>query len=293
MFLGVKDRICLVTGANTGVGLETARALSALGATVVMTARDPEKGRAAVEDVKRSTGNDQVELLALDLASLQSVRDAASRFAQRHHALHVLVNNAGLILTERTVTEDGFEATFGINHLGHFELTQRLLPLLESSAPARIINLSSEAHRSSQGLDFDDLLYAKRPYRGMRVYADSKLANLYFTRELARRVRNKGIVAHAVHPGVVRTGFGMDGDARGLLRVAVGVLRPFMLTPAGGAQTSVHVATSTEAESQTGLYWERSRPKTPTAVAKDDEAARRLWAISERLIREASAQAAA
>lgn len=285
------SKVALVTGANTGIGLETARGLAERGYTVVMTARNREKGERAVAEVQQSTGNLKVDLLDLDLASLASVRAAAAAFKARHSQLDLLVNNAGLILSERSETEDGFESTFAINHLGPFLFTAELLDLLIASAPARVVNLASDAHRMSSGLDFDDLMRTRRSYAGMAVYGDSKLANILFTRALARRLQGKGVVAHAVHPGVVRTGFAADGDTKGAFALLVKLGGPFMLSAAGGAKTSLHVATSDEAGQCSGLYWAKSRKKRPTKAGQDDDAAERLWQVSEALIAGVSASA--
>jgi len=276
--------VAVVTGANTGVGLETARGLAERGMTVVMCSRDPERGRAALEDVRASTGSGSVELVRLDLASLESVRAAAAEILERHPRIAILVNNAGAVLSDRRTTADGFEATFGVNHLGHFFFTKLLLPALEAGAPSRIVNVASDAHRMSFGLDFDDLQWERRRYRGLGVYADSKLANILFTRELARRLEGKGVVAHAVHPGVVGSRFGWDGDTRGWFAFGVKLVKPLLLTPAKGARTSLHVATSEEAGRSSGLYWARSRPIKPSRAARSDEAARRLWDASEALV---------
>lgn len=278
------DKVCLVTGANAGIGRETARALAKRGATVVMAARNLDKGREAVQDVKTSTGSDKVELLPLDLASLASVREAAAKFLATHDRLDLLINNAGLVLGDRRTTEDGFEATFGINHLGHFELTRLLRQTLVDSAPSRIVNVASDAHRMSPGLDFDDLMVERKPYKGMAVYGDSKLANILFTRELARQLEGTGVVTHAVHPGVVRTGFARDGDVKGIMGFLVKLAGPFLLTPADGAKTSLHVALSEDAASSSGEYWARERRRAPKTPAQDDAAARRLWEISEKLV---------
>jgi NAD(P)-dependent dehydrogenase (short-subunit alcohol dehydrogenase family) len=280
----MRGKVCLVTGANTGIGLETARGLAAHGATVVMAARSRDKGDGAVADVKATTGSENVELLLLDLASLASVRAAAREFLARHDRLDILVNNAGLVLGDRRTTEDGFEATLGVNHLGHFELTRLLLDVLERSAPARVVNLASDAHRMSNGLDFDDLMYERRPYSGMRAYADSKLANILFTRELARRLEGTGVVVHAVHPGVVRSRFARDGDVKGLFGLLVKLGAPFMITPRKGAETSLHVALSDDAATTSGEYWARKQRRRPKAPARNGDDARRLWLESERLL---------
>lgn len=279
------QRVALITGANTGIGLETARGMAERGFEVVLAARDKAKGEAALADIRSTVKDARLGLLELDLSSLDSVRRAATAFLEAHRRLDVLINNAGLILGDRRETEDGFESTFGINHLGHFLLTNLLLERLKASAPSRVVNVASDAHRVSKGLDFEDLMRVRRTYAGMPVYGDSKLANILFTRELARRLEGTGVVAHAVHPGVVRTRFAADGDVEGLFATLVKIAGPFMLTPAKGAQTSIHVATSEQAGACTGLYWAKSRKKAPTKYAQDDDAARRLWEVSAELVK--------
>lgn len=281
---GLEGKVCLVTGGNGGIGLETALGLAQQGATVVVAARNPEKGQAAVDEVIARSGNDKVELLQLDLASLTSVRRAAEAFQARHDRLHVLVNNAGLMLSAREVTEDGFEATFGINHLGHFLFTLLLLPTIEQSAPARIINVSSAGHAFTTGLDLDDLMFSRRRYSGTRAYCDSKLANVLFTTELARRLDGSGVVVHALHPGVVRTRFAKDGDASWLIDLGARLTAPFMISPAQGAKTSLHVALSAEAGAVTGKYWARSRVKRARLPRNEARVAAGLWRLSEELV---------
>lgn len=281
----MQGKVAVVTGANVGIGLETARALARMGATVIMTARDAAKGGLALAEVRRTDPGASVEPLLLDLASFASVRRAAEELLARHERIHVLVNNAGLILTERRETEDGLEATFQTNHLGPFLFTSLLLERLKASAPARIVNVSSRAHMSAggSGLDFDDL-QSKRSYSGFAVYARSKLANILFTTELARRLAGTRVTANALHPGVVATGFAADGDAPGLFGWVVKLGRPFLLTPEKGARTSIHLASAPELEDVTGRYFAKCREETPSAAARDGAAARRLWEESERLV---------
>ena len=280
----MKDRICLVTGANSGIGLETARGLAAKGATVVMTARSRSKGEQAVADVQKTTGNPNIELLALDLADLTSVRAAAADVAARFESLHVLVNNAGLMLSDRRLTADGFEMTLGVNHLGHFALTLLLLPLLKASAPARIVNVSSVAHKTvRQGLDLDDLMYERRPYSMMGAYSSSKLANVHFTRALARRLEGSGVTVNALHPGTVGSRIASDGDVQGLFTQLYQLARPLMMSTKKGARSSLYVATSEEGGQVSGAYFDRSRQARISRAARDDEAAQRLWVLSEEL----------
>ena len=218
-----------------------------------------------------------------DLADLGSVRDGARRLLDAYEQIHVLINNAGLVLSHRSETKDGFEATFGINHLGPFLLTRELTGRLEASAPARVVNVASTAHRSARkGLDFDDL-QSERHYAGMQAYGRSKLANILFTNELARRLSGRGVTANSVHPGTVATGFARDGDASGLLAFGIKLIKPFILTPEKGARTSVYLASSPEVEGVTGRYFIKCRPRNPSAAARDEAAAALLWSVSEEL----------
>ena len=241
----MKGRTCLITGASGGIGKETAVALATLGATVVMVSRDSERGKAALSDVRRrSGGSNDVHLMLADLASLQAVRGLASEVRQGHQQLHVLVNNAGAYNSQLSLTEDGFETTFGVNHLAHFLLTELLLDLLKTTAPARIINVSSSGHTRGK-IDFDGF-QGENKYAGIAAYCQSKLANVLYTYELARRLESTGVTANCLHPGVVRTGFGHNnsGVVGTFFRVFQGrvskIMRvPFILTPEQGAQTSI------------------------------------------------------
>jgi NAD(P)-dependent dehydrogenase (short-subunit alcohol dehydrogenase family) len=241
-----------------------------------------------VAEIRRSTGSDDVELVVFDLADLDSVRRGAADLLDRCDRIDVLVNNAGLVLSERTETKDGYEATFAINHLGPFLLTTLLLDRITASAPARIVNVASTAHRSARrGLDFDDLQSTKH-YAGMQAYGKSKLANILFTTELARRLAGTGVTVNAVHPGTVATGFARDGDANGVLAFGIKLIKPFVLTPEKGARTSVYVASSPEVGDVTGGYFVKCRQAKPSAAALDEAAAGRLWEVSEQLVSEAS-----
>lgn len=271
----------LVTGANTGIGLETAAGLAAQGANVVITARDPAKGQAAVDEIRRRHPDATVDVMQLDLSRLKDVRDFAAEFSARYPKLDVLVNNAGLVLDKRTVTEDGYETTFQVNHLGPFLLTNLLLDNLKAAAPSRIVNVASTAHRGGK-LDLDDL-QSERGYRSMGVYGTSKLCNILFTRELARRLAGTGVTANSLHPGTVRTGFGKDGDVSGIFALGLKIGGVFFKTPAQGARTSIHVASAPDLENTSGEYFVNRRVSKPSAAARDDEAARRLWEVSEQL----------
>jgi len=278
-------RTVLVTGGNAGLGLETAVALAAMGATVTITSRDEARGAAAVVEIRERTGV-EVEVMALDLASAASIRAFAAAFLAVHDTLHVLVNNAGLILSERTETEDGFETTFGVNHLGHVLLTDLLLDRLIESAPSRIVVVASEAHKFAyDGLRFDDLQCHGR-FVSYRVYGRSKLANIAFVRSLARRLEGTGVTVNAVHPGSVATRFARDGDTRFLTAITTAMARPFSRTPEEGARTQVWAASAPELADVTGAYLvnEARADRRLSRAARDDEAAERLWAVSRELL---------
>jgi NAD(P)-dependent dehydrogenase (short-subunit alcohol dehydrogenase family) len=279
----MRDKVVLITGANAGIGKETAVGLARMGATVVMTARDPKRGAEALTDVRDRSGSTDVELLSLDLADLTSVRTCADELLERYDRLDVLVDNAGLVMAERTVTREGFETTFGVNHLGHFYLTNLLLDRLRASAPARVVVVSSQAHKMvRRGLDFDDL-QGLRHYRGFDAYSKSKLANLYFTRELARHLAGTGVTVNAAHPGYVASRFGRDGDMRFELILKLGA-KLLAVSPEQGARTSVYLASSPEVEGVTGGYYAKCKPISMSKRARDDVAARRLWDVSDALL---------
>jgi NAD(P)-dependent dehydrogenase (short-subunit alcohol dehydrogenase family) len=282
-------RTVVITGANSGVGQATAVALARAGADTVITARHEGRGRQAVADIRRDSGSDRVDLVVFDLADLASVRRGAEQILDRCDRIDVLVNNAGLVLSERTETVDGFEATFGINHLGPFLLTQLLTGRLVASAPARVVNVASTAHQGARrGLDFDDL-QSTRHYRGMRAYSRSKLANILFTGELARRLSGTGVTANSLHPGTVASGFARDHDAKGFLAFGVKIIKPFILTPEKGARTSVYLASSPEVADVTGQYFVKCRARTPSPAARDQAAGALLWSVSEELVERAGA----
>ncbi len=274
----------IITGGNSGIGLETAVALARAGANTVITARDESRGAAAVSDIKSRSGSSDVSLVVFDLGSLTSVRNGAAQIGERFPRIDVLINNAGLVLTDRQETVDGYETTFAVNHLGPFLLTELLLDRIKNSSPARVVNVSSTAHSTAKrGLDFDDL-QSEHGYRAMSVYGSSKLANIYFTTELARRLAGSGVTANCLHPGTVATGYGRDGDTKGLLAVGISLVRPFMITPEKGAQTSVYLASSPDVADVSGEYFIKCKARTPSKAAQDRTAAGRLWEVSEKLV---------
>ena len=283
---GVPDKTVLITGGNAGLGLETAVALAAMGAAVTITARDAARGEAARAEIAARSGSEAVEVMALDLASTASIRSFAVAFLDTHPRLDVLVNNAGLILSERTETEDGFETTFGVNHLGHVLLTDLLLDRLVASAPARIVVVASDAHKFAlDGLNFDDL-QCHGHYWSYRVYGRSKLANIYFMRALAKRLEGTGVTVNAVHPGSVATRFARDGDTRLTTAITTAVARPVSRTPEEGARTQVVVAAGPALEGVSGSYFCNSKAddKRLSRIARDDAAAERLWVLSRELL---------
>lgn len=274
----MNGKTCLVTGATHGIGLVTARALAATGATVLLHGRDAELGDAVAADIARSSGNSAVRFVRADFMHLDEVRELAERLA-RLPRLDVLINNAGLIDVGRRCTAEGYDATFGVNHLAPFLLTTLLLGKLTQSAPARIIVVASEAHRRAR-LDFGDLMNTRVSF--LRAYERSKLANLLFVRALAPRLKGSGVTVNALHPGFVRSQLfrGFRGPLRVLLST---VLWPFMRSPRQGARTSIYLATSPEVEGKSGGYYRDCRRVEPSLAARSDEAAARLWSESVRL----------
>jgi len=268
----------IITGANSGIGKATAMAIAGMGADVVMVCRDRVRGEQALRDIS-AQAKGSVGLLFADLSSQDQIRRVAAEFLSEQGPLHVLVNNAGVTLNDRSETEDGVEATFAINHLGPFLLTDLLLDALKESAPSRVVTVSSAAHMFG-ALDFEDI-NSKQKYGGMRVYGKSKLANILFTAELARRLDGTGVTANAAHPGPVASNFGRNND--GPLRTMVKVMAPFMRSPAKGAETSIYLATSPEVEGVTGRYFFNSKEKQPSKAARNEEDARKLWQISEEM----------
>jgi retinol dehydrogenase 12 len=267
-------RTFLVTGGNTGIGRATVTALAQRGGRVFLTARSAAKGEAAVAEIKAATGNDSVFFLPLDLADLDSVRSCAAAFLALGEPLHVLLNNAG-VAGRRGLTRQGFELTFGVNHLGHFALTEALLGCLTDSAPSRVVTVSSDAHYSAPGIDFEVLNRPARGITGMREYAVSKLGNVLFTQELARRVAGTGVTTYALHPGVV---------ASDIWRRVPWPVRPLitrrMLSTTEGAATSLYCATSPDVAEASGRFYDKCAERAPSAVATP-ELGRLLWDRSE------------
>jgi NAD(P)-dependent dehydrogenase (short-subunit alcohol dehydrogenase family) len=274
----LSGKTCMITGATSGIGKAAALELAKLGPRLVLVARDAARAEQTVEEIAGQTGNRNVEVMLADLSSLDQVRRLAEDFLVIGSPLHVLLNNAGVVMLRRQETVDGFETTFAVNHLSYFLLTVLLLDRLEASAPARIVNVASDAHAYAGGpLDFDDLQSTKG-YASMKVYGKSKLANILFTRELARRLAGTGVTANCLHPGLVGSNLGRNNGVLG--KFATLLLRPIARSTAKGAETAVYLCSSPDVEGVSGKYFFDKKQKWPKRYAQSDEDARRLWDVS-------------
>jgi NAD(P)-dependent dehydrogenase (short-subunit alcohol dehydrogenase family) len=280
--MDLDGRTCLITGATSGIGRAAAFGLARLGRpSLVLAGRSREKAEATAEAIRSETGCQDVSVLVADLSSQAEIRRLAEAYLASGRPLHVLLNNAGVFMLRREETVDGHETTFAVNHLGYFLLTNLLLDRIRESAPARIVNVASAAHASAGGpLDFDDLDSRER-YRPMQVYGKSKLANILFTRELARRLEGTGVTANCLHPGFVGSNFARNNGLLG--SVGMWLARPFARTPEQGADTAVYLCASPELEGVTGRYFVDREQRWPKRFAQSDEDARRLWEVSERM----------
>jgi retinol dehydrogenase-14 len=276
---GMGGKTVLITGGTSGIGKATAVAVAAMGADVVVVGRNPERGEAAVEEIRAQSHSEAVELILADLSVQSEVRRLADEFQERHDRLDVLANNAGLVQSKRTETEDGIETTFAINHLAPFLLTNLLLERLEESAPSRVITVSSEAQRWGN-MDFEDI-QSTRKYRGFPVYGMTKLANIMFTYELAERLKGTGVTANCLHPGPVSTNFGKNNGGPMALFFRLG--KPFMRSPEQGADTLIWLAVSPDVEDVSGKYFSDRKEIEAKEIAYDEGARRRLWEVSEDL----------
>ena len=275
-------RVCAITGASSGLGYETALALARQGATVALLCRSVERGAAARARIAAATGNEDLHVVHCDMANLDTVHAAAGELLARFDALHVLVNNAGLMLMQRRITVDGLEETFQVNHLGAFLLTDLLRERLVASAPARVVTVSSFGHRGT-AIDFGDL-QSERFYEGFAAYCRSKLANVMFTYELARRLEGTGVTANTLHPGFVRTGFGHGSGLVMRVLVMLSQVPPLGVSARRGARTQVWLAGAPEVEGVSGRYFHGHRARRSSRISYDQAAQRRLWEASESLL---------
>jgi NAD(P)-dependent dehydrogenase (short-subunit alcohol dehydrogenase family) len=269
-------KTALITGATSGIGRKTVFELARANLRLVLLARDRDRGNQLVQELKQTTGNSEIELLIADLGSQREIRAAAKQFLDTHAELHILMNNAGLAVRKRTLTEDGIEMTFAVNHLASFLLTNLLLEKLKIAAPSRIINVSSEAHRNVQ-LDFENL-QGEKQFGSFRAYSITKLCNLLFTYELARRLQGTGVTANALHPGYLNTGIFREGGTilKFLVRMTAGKAQT-------GARALARLALNPELETVSGQYFNGLRISKSTEKSQDPEAAKELWELSERL----------
>ncbi len=274
----------VITGGNAGIGLASAIGIARTGATVILAVRSADKGERAADEVRAEVAGAPVEVMSLDLASLASIRGFADQLGSRLERLDVLLANAGVTMKDRTTTTDGFETTFGVNHLGHFLLANLLRPMLAAADDGRLVVVASDAHKFARGgLDFDDL-QGERRYRFMRAYGASKLANILFAAEAARRWADDGTSVNSLHPGFVATRLGRDGDGGRIGDLLAPLLKPFARTPERGASTSIHLATSPDVRSITGAYFSDCVAVSPSAAARDEVTAGRLWDLSTELV---------
>jgi NAD(P)-dependent dehydrogenase (short-subunit alcohol dehydrogenase family) len=277
----VRDKVCVVTGATSGIGEQIALGLAREGARVTIVGRSRERAEAAAARIRSESGNSRIETCLADLSSQQEIRRLAEELLARLPEIHVLVNNAGIVNLKRETTRDGLEATFAVNHLAYFQLSLLLLERLRACAPARIVSVASDAHKFGGGLDFSDLQNERR-YRGMKVYGQSKAANILFTRELGRRLEGTGVTANCMHPGGVATRLGQQNGS--FAKLLSGLLSIFFRTPAQGADTAVWLATAPELAGVSGRYFYSRREHTPAAYARDDANAARLYEVSAKLV---------
>ncbi len=278
----MQDRVCLVTGASSGIGQATALGLARMGATVVMVCRDAARGQAALTNIKDKSGNNSVDLLLADLSSQAEIRRLSDEFRTKYRRFHVLINNAGVYYTKRHITVDGLEAMFAVNYLARFLLTDLLLDIIKKSGPARIINVAGAYHAKGR-INFDDL-QGEKDFDGQHANHQSKLADVLFTYELARRLEGTGVTVNCLHPGMVATNLiDKDKDFPVFFKYLYKLSKPLMKSPARGAETSIYLASSTEVEGVTGRYFVNKKLVQSSPESHDPRLARLLWDVSTKL----------
>ena len=276
----MKNQVCIITGANSGIGKETALSLAKLGATVILLCRNYERGNIALKSIITESNNKNVELMLCDLSSQNSISDFISKFKNKYDSLNVLINNAGILLNKRTISVDGVENTFAINHLGPFILTNSLLDLLKSSSPSRIINVSSSAHYRA---NFDlDNMQGEKKYSSFEAYCKSKLYNVLFTYELSRKLAGSNVTVNCLHPGFIPTN--LFANSSFFYKAIVKILSPILIDAKSGSKTSTYLATSKDVENITGKYFVKCKPKQSSKISYDKSASKNLWDISEKLV---------
>ncbi|MFW9794535.1 MAG: SDR family oxidoreductase [Candidatus Thorarchaeota archaeon] len=277
----MKDKVVIVTGSNSGIGRETALALADMGAIVVLVVRNQALGEQACEAIVAETGNEFIDMMLCDLSSMSAIREFSRNFKRKYDRLDVLINNAGAVFSKRDITAEGFERTLAVNYLAPFLLTQELLPLLKSSAPSRVINLSSGLSKRTE-LNLDDL-QSESNYKSRRVYGSAKLKIEMFTYEMARRLEGTGVSVNVVRPGFVATNLGRSSGSF-ISRIMFGMMKPFQLSPKEGAETSVYVATSPEIEGVTGKCFYKKAETETSAISYDINLQKQLWDVTMKLL---------
>ena len=279
----MEGKTVVITGGNAGIGKATAVALAKKGAEIVITSRSADKAEAAVNEIRSASGNDKVDYVLIDLSSQKSVRQAAEELKTKCPKIDVLINNAGCYISDLQLNADGLEMQFGTNHIGHFLLTNLIIDNIKSAGKARIINLSSIAHKSTRELNLNDINYENQEYGGWKAYSRSKYCNILFTKELAKRLEGSGVTANAVHPGGVRTEIA-EKNANWFTKLGWIVMKPFMITVEKGAATSIYLASSPEAEGETGGYWVKCKKHFSNRPSQDESNWKALWKKSEELV---------
>lgn len=276
----MKGKICIVTGANSGVGKETAKQLAELDAQVIMVVRNEEKGRAALEEILAETGKASLDLMICDFSSQKSIHDFAEKFREKYDRLDVLINNHGTMPSKKIVTEDGIESAFAINHLGYFLLTNLLLDIIKTSSPARILNVCSGSYGAVRKIRLDDVNFEKRRFSWFKAYSETKLYNVMFTLDLAERLKNTGVTVNTFTPGFTLTNLGQSLRS---MRLVTKLRARKAATPSDAAKIAIYLATSQEMKNTTGKYFMKLDMKEPTNLAKDKALQRELWDLSEKL----------
>ena len=275
--MSMEGKTCIITGANSGIGKATAIELAKMNATLVLLCRDKERGESAQKEIIELTGNNNVDLIFCDLSSQKEIRNFVAEFKRKYQDLHVLINNAGVMLSKKTQSVDGFEMNFAVNHLAPFLLTNLLLDILKKSAPSRIVNVGSAAHRMGK-IDFEDLQRENKKGRLMGLYGSSKLAMTLVSYELSRRLEGSNVTVNVLHPGLINTNLGRDRSS-----TSQGFAKKFFKSPEVGAETSIFLASSPEVEGITGKYYAKKKAKPSSKESYNEEYAKKLWEISEKM----------